>query len=297
MQTILDSIQSGRILLADGAMGTELQKRGLKSGQCPEALNVSDPNLIRAIHRDYYHAGADLVETNTFGGNRARLQHTGNADQAREFNRAAARLAREVCPAGKFVAGSIGPSGEILEPLGTLSNQEAESMFRDQALALAEGGVDILFVETMMSIEEAVIAVRAAKSATGLPVAASMTFQLNAGNVHTSFGVDVPTMARELQKAGADIIGTNCGHGTEVVRKVIDALRPITTLPLLVQSNAGLPELQASGLVYKEDALQMAEHLFQLGKQGLGILGGCCGTGPEHIRAFRQLVDKWNGEA
>ncbi|MCU7495641.1 MAG: 5-methyltetrahydrofolate--homocysteine methyltransferase [Ignavibacteria bacterium] len=290
----LTKLNSGTILLSDGAMGTELQKRGMKTGACPEELNFVSPEIIQSIHSEYYEAGSDIVETNSFGSNRIRLSLHQKEDRAYDFARKAAELAREVCPRGKFVAGSIGPTGEILSPLGPLNLQEAYDAFAEEAEALAEGGVDVIFVETMMSIEEAETAVKAAKEKTGLPVCASMTYEVGPSGPKTMWGVDVKTSIERLTEAGADVIGSNCGRGFDEMIMVMRQMRPLTEKPVLAQSNAGIPEWVNGLSVYKETPgiiLPKAEELLKI---GINIIGGCCGTGPHHIREIRKLADKYN---
>lgn len=291
MSNILTRIQNGDLLLADGAMGTELMNHGLSSGTCPESYNHSHPDLIRSIYQNYYLAGSDIVETNTFGGNQARLAQHGFGDQVELFNRSAAELAHSVCPKGKFVAGSIGPTGEMLQPIGDFSAVTTYDYFKAQALALAEGGVDIIFVETMMAIEEAEIAVQAVVEHTGLPVSASMTFAQTPGGIFTSFGVDFQTMAKRLEKAGANVIGINCGEGVHIVVEAIRELSKITKLPLIAQPNAGIPTVQEGKLVYSESTKMMTSALKEILKPPLGIIGGCCGTGPDYIRKMREAID------
>ncbi len=291
---ILHRLARGEVLLSDGAMGTELQKRGLKQGECPEALNVNNPEIVLSIHRDYYQAGADIVETNSFGGNRARLQMFGLENHVHDFNRKAAELARSVCPPNRYVAGSIGPTGELLEPFGTLSIAQAKDYFKEQAEALAEGGVDIFFVETMSTLEEIGAAVEAIKQISNLPVAASMTYEMSETGVHTSWGVDVPSAVRFLEEAGADIIGANCGNGIDVILAVIREMRPLTTLPLLAQPNAGLPQIEGNLIVYRETPESIKDKYLELLDLQIGILGGCCGTNPAHVQLMRQLIDQRN---
>jgi len=287
-QTILERIARGELLLSDGAMGTELQKRGLVTGECPESLNVTHPDIIAKVHEDYYSAGSDLVETNSFGGNRFRLIRHNAEDKVHEYNVQAARIARQVCPPVKFVAGSIGPTGEMLEPFGLISLDEAFEAFVVQAEALAEGGVDIFFVETMIAIEEAVTAIKAAKK-TGLPVAASMTFENTDAGLRTSWGVDVPTALQQMIEAGADIVGTNCGNGMHVTLAVIREMLPLSGKPLLAQPNAGMPELKDNKISYRETPSAMEPGYTELLKAGISIIGGCCGTTPEHIKLIHQL--------
>lgn len=293
-KNLLEIIHSGRILLADGAMGTELQKHGLTSNDCPEEFNITRGEVVQAIYQAYYDAGSDLVETNTFGGTRPRLQKYGFEKRVKEFSRRSAQLAWEVCPAGKFVAGSVGPTGEIFEPLGTLSSSTAFDMFSEQAEALAEGGVDIIFVETMMAIEEAETAVLAAKRATNLPVSATMTFELNDSKAITSWGVDIPTAVERLQQAGADLIGSNCGNGIAVIIQAIKEMQALTKLPLVAQPNAGIPEIIAGRIHYHLEPEEIKKHVGELIRYRPGVLGGCCGTNPDYIRLLRPLVDAFN---
>ncbi len=290
-ELFLDKLHAGITLLSDGAMGTELQKRGMPTGVCPEEYNVTHPEIVQGIYQDYYAAGSDIVETNTFGANRSRLTLHNFEPRVAEFCKASAQLAREVCPAGKFVAGSLGPTGDIIEPLGPRTEQEIYDIFAEQAAALAEGGVDVVFVETMMAPEEAEIAIRAVKEKTNLPVVATMTFELGKAGLRTMWGVDVATAVRRLTAAGADVIGANCGRGFDEMIAIVQEMRPLTRQPIIAQSNAGIPEWVDGVSVYKETPEMIqpkAETLLQL---GVNILGGCCGTGPEHIRTMRLLVD------
>ena len=280
MKKLLEILNSGKILLSDGAMGTELQKRGMQAGSCPEELNFSQPGLIKSIHKSYYNSGSDIVETNSFGGNRARLKLSGFSERAEEFSIRAAELAKEVCPSGRFVAGSVGPTGEFLEPLGDLSIAEAYEIFAEQCKALEKGGVDIIFVETMMSIEEAETAVKAAKESTKLPVSASMTFELGNAGLRTMWGVDVQTAVDRLTNAGADIIGSNCGRGFDDMIEVIMAMKTLTDKPLLAQANAGMPELIDGKNIYKETPESIIPKVERLLRLGVSVIGGCCGTGP-----------------
>jgi len=296
MSEILKRIQTGEILLADGAVGTELIKRCLPTGSCPENYNITHPNIIQSIYADYFRAGSDIVETNTFGANYVRLAAHNLENKVRELNIKAAELACQIRPNGKYVAGSVGPTGETLEPIGTLASETAYAYFREQATALAEGGVDIIFIETMMAVEEAELAVKAVTENTSLPVSATMTFEKNPAGLFTSFGVTPKIMTEQLTAAGAHILGVNCGNGVEIVIEIVKKLNTITDLPILVQPNAGLPEVKNGKLIYSETAKSMAASLKDLFKYNIGILGGCCGTGPDYIREMRKLIDQFLGK-
>jgi len=283
-------LKSGR-LISDGAMGTELLRRGLPPGHCPEEFNLSHPEIVREIYEDYYEAGSDLVSTNSFGGNRFRLKEYGLESRTSEFCKLAARIASEVRPDGKFIAGSIGPTGQILEPIGAASPRDIADAFKEQAIALAEGGVDLFIVETMMAVEEAELAIRAVKEATGLPVAATMTFELGPRGFRTMWGVDIPTAVQRLSDAGADIIGANCGRGFDEMIGIIQEMRPLTQKPILAQPNAGLPSWSEGKAVYSEIPDSVKPKVEALLRAGVNIIGGCCGTTPEHIRVIRQVAE------
>jgi 5-methyltetrahydrofolate--homocysteine methyltransferase len=278
-----------------------LFEAGLKEGSCPELWNATHPDVIRSVHKAYFDAGSDLVETNTFGGTRLKLQAHGLADRARELNPLAARLARSVCPAGKFVAGSIGPTGHLpdtFEPLGDMSEKEFYENFREQALGLAEGGVDLFAVETMMCPEEAVVAIRAAKESTGLPVMASMFFRWEPekGRDRTMWGTSPEQAARILIQAGADVVGCNCGDGgPERSAVVIQAMRSVTTGPLIAYPNAGLPRIRDGKTIYDLSPDEMASRYPAILDAGANVVGACCGSTPAHIRAIAAVVRKRRG--
>lgn len=289
--SLLDRLSAGEILLCDGGMGTELQLNAGSFG-CPEELNMRNPDAVAAAHRAYYEAGSDLVETNTFGGTRARLRLHGLDDRIREISFAGAQIARSVCPEGKLVAGSIGPTGETLEPFGDAEPQALFDMFAEQAEALSKGGVDALIVETMMDAEEMRLAIKAAKQHSDLPVIATMTFSVGPAGVRTRWGVDVSRAVQVLEEAGADVIGSNCGDGFDEMIEVIAQMRPLTKLPVIAQANAGVPTMVEGVPTYKEtpdDIVPKARRLLEL---GINVLGGCCGTRPAHIAAMRLLINR-----
>ena len=269
------------MLICDGAMGTTLSAAGHSSGRSLELMNVDEPDLVRAAHQAYVDAGADAIETNTFQGNRVALAAHGLGDRAAEINRAAAKLARSVAGDRVFVAGSIGPTGRILEPYGEFDPEAARAAFEEQAQALAEGGVDFLVVETFTAAEEVVLAIGAA-AATGLPVAASMSFDPNG---RTAFGVLPKRAADEMAAAGASVVGANCGTVTPLeMVTILEQFRAATDLPLIAQPNAGRPERTESGVRFPAGPEEVAEATPGFRRAGATIIGGCCGTTPEHIR-------------
>jgi 5-methyltetrahydrofolate--homocysteine methyltransferase len=284
------------VLIFDGAMGTMLFAAGLESGACPELWNDARPEVLRSIHQAYFSAGSDLVETNTFGGTRLKLKAYDLQDRARELNRKGAQIARSVCPPGKYVAGSIGPTGHLpdtFEPMGDTPAEVFYENFREQALALAEGGVDLFAIETMMIPEEAVIAIKAAKKATGLPVMCSMTFQWGRGkNVdRTMWGTSPGEAASLLREAGADVVGCNCGDGGPgrvpfILREMQEAAPGL----LVAYPNAGLPRIVDSRPVYDLSPEEMAATYSKILAAGANVVGGCCGSTPEHIRRIAEVV-------
>ncbi|MFC1782815.1 homocysteine S-methyltransferase family protein [Planctomycetota bacterium] len=295
MSVLLDKLSTGKVLLLDGAMGTTLQKRGLKPGQCPESWNVSQPHKIQQVIAEYVAVGADIVETNSFGGTSFKLKQFGLADKVFEYNNLAAQISRRAAGKNVLVAGSIGPTGQFLQPLGEVSEQDMYLAYQQQVTALADGGADVFFIETMMALDEAHVAFRAARQNTQLPVVVSFTFEKNANGLYrTIMGVSPEQVAAEFTAAGADIIGSNCGSG---IVQMIDICREIaqhTDKYIFIKPNAGLPVLENGQTVFKETPEQMAEHVDELIDCGVNLFGGCCGTTAEHIKAFRQILDAHN---
>lgn len=277
------------LLLCDGAMGTTLSVGGHGAGRSLEAMNVEQPDLVRAAHRAYLEAGAQVLQTNTFQGSRPSLDRHGLGDRTVEFNRAGTELVREVAGEQAYVAGSIGPTGRILEPYGDFEEAAAQAAFEEQAQALAEGGVELFIVETFTAVEEIRLAIQAA-AATGLPVAAAMAFDPNG---HTVFGVTPQRAAAELEEAGALVVGANCGtvSPSEMVT-ILEGFRAATDLPLIAQPNAGRPERTETGAVFRETPEGMAPAAARFRDLGATVIGGCCGTTPEHIREIGRRLGK-----
>ena len=290
MKGFLERLEEGEILVLDGATGTYLQEKGLEIGQAPETWNFSHPEVVRGMAAEYFAAGSDLVETNSFGGSRFRLRNAGLEDQVQEVNRLAANLARSAAPEGGFVLGSIGPTGELLVPLGMAKPGDLYEAFAAQAKALSEGGVDGFCVETMMAIDEAVLAVRAARESTALPVVATVTFDEGPRGFATAMGVTVPQAVESLLEAGAEVIGTNCGDGSERMVRIVREMRAVTDHPILAQPNAGIPVMMEGRTIYPETPEETANRSLDLVDAGASMVGGCCGSGPAHIAALAHAL-------
>jgi len=279
-------------LLADGAMGTLLHTRGVAFERCFDELNVSDPALIEAVHRDYLAAGAELIETNTFGANAVRLARHGLEDRARVIARQGvkvARNAREIAGSTGFVGGSMGPLGRHVEPFGPVRMPEAESAFRAQAEGLLEGGVDAFVLETFQDLNEILVAIRMVRAvSTDLPIVAMMTFGLDG---KTRYGHTPALVARALHQAGADVIGVNCGVGPQPALEVLeDLVDAAEGAPVAVMPNAGLPQFVEGRYVYLSSPEYFAEFAARAVALGARLVGGCCGTTPAHIRAMRERL-------
>ncbi len=292
MENLLSRLRCGDIILADGAMGTMLFKNGLKPNECPETFNLSRPEVLEEIATAYLTAGAEIIQTNTFGGSPLKLQRYSLDHKTEEINRRAVEVVRGVVGDKAYVSGSVGPSSRILIPYGdTAPEQIYESALR-QVRALIDAGVDIICIETMTDISEAVLNVKATRTVSGtIPIMATMTFDRTPKGFFTIMGVTIEKAAEELHKAGANIIGSNCGHGIEMMTKIAREFKTHSKVPIIIQSNAGLPEIVDGEPVYMETPQMMATRARELVDVGVSIIGGCCGTTPEHISAIRQMID------
>jgi methionine synthase I (cobalamin-dependent) len=278
-------------VLIDGGMGTLLQDRGLDDGGAGELWNVDRPDLVREAHESYAAAGARILTTNTFGGTRPRLAMHGLEDRVHEINAAASSIARSVAAEhGALVAGDLGPTGELLEPLGTMSAADAEEIFAEQLAGLRDGGIDLVLVETMSDLGEVEAAVTAAgRVVPDLPVVATMSFDTN---LRTMMGVSPAAAVRSLAALGVDAVGANCGRGPEEMEVIAEQLaeaRPADVL-LVAQTNAGLPQVVGDHFEYDKSPRDLAEHARLLQKLGIDLLGACCGSTPEHIAAMRAAL-------
>ena len=290
--SILDRLQRGDVLISDGGTGTYLQQHGLEAGGCPEEMNVTHPDVVRGMASDYFDAGSDMVLTNSFGGNKFMLKKYGHGSQVEKFNRLAAEHAKSQVPEGHYVVGSIGPTGEFLEPLGEVSEQEMLEAFIDQATALEKGGADAVVIETKTAIEEVKLAIKATKENTDMTIMSTMTFDKGPRGFFTMMGVTPEQAVIEMGKAGADVVGTNCGNGIDIMIEIAHQMRKATDVPMIVHSNAGISAMIKGRIVYPETPNYMAEKFKVLYDMKVNILGGCCGTTPEHIGQLAATLNR-----
>lgn len=286
--TFQELIETGEVILADGGMGTLLMALGLGRGVAPEMWNVDQPEQVRKIHRDYITAGAQIILTNSFGGNRRRLSFHHSSERILELNRAAAQLARlevETAEVPVLVAGSMGPTGALMTPFGDLTFEGAKSIYEEQAGALIEGGVDVLWVETMSDLQEIQAAIEGCRGvAPDFPIVATMTFDTHG---HTSMGVSPQAAVEALCGLDLVAVGGNCGNGPDEIEGVIETMHKANPDAVLVaKSNAGAPRMEGDRQVYDASPQVMAEHALRVRDLGARIIGACCGSTPEHIRAM-----------
>lgn len=292
MERLMERVRRGDVLLADGAIGTMLIQQGLKPSECPESLNLGDLGVLRDIASAYFEAGAEIIQTNTFGGSPLKLERYNLAGKTEEINRRAVEAVREAVGDRAYISGSCGPSGRLLIPYGDTAPEQVYESALKQMEALIDAGVDVICVETMTDITEAVLNVKAAKAISDdIPVMATMTFDRTPKGFYTIMGVTIENAADELTKAGADIVGSNCGHGIELMIKIAKEFSIRARRPLIIQSNAGLPKIADGVPTYPESPEFMAEKVRELVDIGVSVIGGCCGTTPDHTRAFRALLD------
>lgn len=291
MKKISERVREGRVLVSDGAWGTMLVAKGLRPGECPEAWNLSHRAEVLDVAKRYVAAGADLIETNSFGGSRVKLAHFGLADKVFEINAIAAALSREAAGSEVLVLGSMGPTGKLFEN-EEISEAEMAEAFREQAKGLEEGGADAACIETMASLPEALAAIKAVRENTRLEIVCTFTFtRTPKGGYRTLMGTAPGDIVEPLKSAGAGVVGSNCGNGMEQFLDIVREMRAVDSkIPILVQANAGLPEVVGGVLCYPQSPEHMARLVKDLVGAGANIIGGCCGTTPEHIRALAAEV-------
>ena len=293
MESFRTRVDRGEVVLADGAIGSLLMARGLAAGAAPESLNLTQPQVLEEIARLYLDAGAEIIQTNTFGASPLKLANYALAGEAAAINQNAVAAVRRAVGERAYVSASCGPSGRILKPFGDTEAEALYESFRTQMQAVIAAGADIVCVETMSDINEARLAVQAARSVSAsIPLMATMTFEATPRGYFTIMGVSIAAACSELAKAGADLIGSNCGNGSAQMVAIAREFKKISKLPLVIQANAGVPELRQGRVHYPETPEFMAGKGRELVAAGVSVLGGCCGTTPEHTRAMRRALDE-----
>lgn len=293
MASIKELLAKKGTLVSDGAWGTFIHQKGLKPDECPESWNILRPDDIYDVAFSYVEAGADMILTNSFGGSPFKLAPYGLAEKTYEVNKAAAEVSRRAAGTDVLVLGSVGPTGKILM-MGEVTEDELFQGFTEQIKGLVDGGVDAIIIETMSDMDEAKIAIRAAKSVTDKEIACTFTFALTPANEYrTMMGTSPGETVEMLVDEGADVVGANCGNGTAGMIEIVKEIRKVNKdIPVLVHANAGLPELREGISYFPETALQMSAQIGDLIAAGANIVGGCCGTTPEHITRIVEKVRK-----
>ncbi len=294
MDRIKSKIQKGKILVGDGGWGTLLIKSGMKSGECPEMWNIEHPDVVSSIAAAYKEAGADLISTNSFGGNRIKLKAYGLENEAKRLNRQSAYLTRKAIGEQHHVLASIGPSGKFII-MGDISVDELYESFREQAIALEEGGADACIIETMVDLEETRCAVLAVKENTKLEMIVSLTFMRSndGGRFNTIMGTTPEMFINEMKQMNVPVFGVNCTLSVEDMSVLLERMYLFEKeVPFLVYPNAGQPQLTDNGILYPESPEVFAKYVPDFIRNGAKIIGGCCGTFPEHIRAIRNEIDR-----
>jgi 5-methyltetrahydrofolate--homocysteine methyltransferase len=298
MRKLLQDAVRERPLLGDGAMGTQLMISGLEQGNCGEAWNLTHPERVLAIQRRYVEAGSDCLITNTFGGSRIMLNRHSEAEHVVEVNRAGVEIARQAFGDKEgYVLGDIGPFGGLLEPFGDFTESQVRGAFEEQAKALVEAGADAIIIETQTSLEELLIGIQACQAAGAKCIIGSMAYDvtLDGSTFRTMMGIEPERAAEFMEEHGAHIVALNCGTGMEMerARDAVERYKKATSLPVMVQPNAGKPQLINMKVVYDETPVQMVKGLIPLLEAGANIVGSCCGSTPEHIRAFKKVMDEF----
>lgn len=291
MSEIIECIKREKILISDGAIGTLILNKYLKAGECPELINLNNPSILENIALSYLEAGAEMIQTNTFGASRYRLINYSLENKIEEINRSAIKAVKRVIGNKAYIIASCGPSGRLLKPYGDVDTQQIRDNFKEQMSILLEEGIDAICIETMTDINETRLAIEAAKSLTDkIPIIATMTFDYTPKGFYTVMGCSIKEAALAMQESGADIIGSNCGNGIDNMIKIANEFKNNSSLPIIIQSNAGLPSIRNGEILYPETPEYMAEKATNLAKISISIIGGCCGTTPTHIKAIRDKI-------
>lgn len=295
MVSDLLKLSQKRAVLFDGGIGTELIRHGFQSGECPEKWNIDKSEIVISIHKAYFDAGADIITTNSFGGSSIKLSNYDMGDKCYELNLTAAQLAVSVKPNDKWVAGSIGPTGKFLKPVGEYEEEDFEKAYFQQIRGLKDGGVDILLMETHYDIKELMCAIRAAKKISKHPpIFATMTFNKTPRGFYTIMGNSVYTSFEELKKMGTEVVGANCTLDSKDMSELVKIMRESTTLPILAQANAGQPSVTSQGVVYTQSLEDYVKYIPEMLKNGADFIGGCCGTNPDYIREMYKIITRIN---
>jgi 5-methyltetrahydrofolate--homocysteine methyltransferase len=295
MSRLLQKLKEKELLVSDGAWGTFLFEKGLKTGECPEQWNMINPEAVLEIAQSYIDAGSDIISTNSFGASRVKLRQYNLEDYTIEINISAARISREAAGNDNLVFGSIGPTGKFLIT-GEITVDELYQSFIEQSKALAKGGVDAILLETFYDLEEANTAIDAIKNSTHLDVICSFTYDRQPDNSYKTLMGNTPSeITGALLNTGIEVIGSNCGSGFENMLGIAKEIRTANNyIPLLIQANAGLPSIQGDKITYNETPEFISPYINELISCGVNIIGGCCGTTPEHIKTIRQIIDEIN---
>jgi len=284
-----------RVILFDGGIGTELIRHGFQSGECPEKWNIDKNDIVMSIHKAYFDAGADIITTNSFGGSTIKLSSYDMGDKCYELNIAAAQLAVSVKPKDRWVAGSIGPTGKFLKPVGEYDEKDFENAFFEQIRGLKDGGIDVLLMETHYDIKELMCAIRAAQKISDCPpIFATMTFNKTPRGFYTIMGNPVTQSFKELKKMGVNVVGANCTLDSKDMSELVKIMRESTDLPILSQANAGQPSVTSKGVVYSQSLEDYVKYIPDMIKNGADFIGGCCGTNPEYVREMFKIINSSN---
>lgn len=292
MTNFLERLKQEKVLVSDGAFGSLLFEKGLNAGDCPERFNLERPEVLAEIAQAYLQAGADIIQTNTFGASPLKLSDYNLDDKTKDINQKAVEIVKQVVNSKTFISGSVGPTGKMLLPYGDIEPTVMKENYKRQIGILIESGVDLLCIETMTDLNEAVIAIQSAREISqDIPIITTMTFDVIPQGCVTIMGHGVAEVCNKLEETGANIVGSNCGNGTKNMITIAKEFIANSKLPIIIQSNAGIPTIIDDQIIYQETPEEFANFTKILIELGVSIIGGCCGTTPDHIRAIRQIVD------